>query len=211
MTMPRSYDEKYFQKRLYREIPNSPRNQRRIREVLRHESSGRLLEIGCAQGGFLEQAGRYFDVEGGDISEYAVRSLQARFGSRVFPFDIEKDGLRAGAYDVIVAFNVLEHLRNPPAALARIKSGLRPGGLFLGSVPNNGGPVGRVATLIGSVLDRSHCSTWTPGRWKEAFLAAGFLSVELFGEINRGRNHSLYVKHPAWKFVAIGLIFACRA
>ena len=209
--MPQSYDEKYFKKRLYREMPDSPRNRKRIREVLRFESSGRLLEIGCAQGGFLEQAGRYYDIEGGDISEYAVGCLQARFGSRVFPCDIEKDDLRAGAYDVIVAFNVLEHLKNPPAALARIRSGLRPGGLFFGSVPNNGGPVGRVATLVGNVLDRSHCSTWTPRRWKSAFTAAGFSGVQLFGEINRGRNRGVYVRRPVWKFVAIGLIFACRA
>ena len=209
--MPQSYDEKYFRKRLYREIPNSPRNQKRIREVLSYEPSGRLLEIGCAQGGFLEQAGQYFEVEGGDISEYAVRFLQDRMGPRVFSCDIEKDDLPAGAYDVIVAFNVLEHLKNPSAALARIRAGLKSGGLFFGSVPNNSGPVGRVATLVGNVLDRSHCSTWTPRRWTSAFAAAGFSSFELFGEINRGRNRCVYVKRSLWKYVAIGLVFACRA
>jgi len=209
--MAHAYDEKYFEKRTYREIRNSPRNRKRIREVLRYETSGRLLEIGCAQGGFLEQAERYFDVEGADISEYAVRSLRNRLGSRVYPCDIEKDTLRPGAYNVIVAFNVLEHLKDPAAALTKIRSGLRPGGLFFGSVPNNGGPVGRAATLVGNVLDRSHCSTWTPRRWESAFGAAGFSGVEFFGEVNRGRNHGFYVRRPLWKYVSICLVFACRA
>jgi len=204
------FDAGYYQQLLYREAPNSQRNRRRLAEVLRCCPGGRLLEVGCAEGGFLSLAAAHFEVQGVDVSAYAVRAVQERYGFPARVADIEKERLESDACDVIVAFNVLEHLADPASGIARLYESLKDGGLMIGSVPNNGGIVGRPATFIGNRLDRTHCSTFPPAAWQALFKAQGFTSIRFFGELNLGRNRSLYIKNRAWKHLALVLMFVCR-
>lgn len=205
------FDERYYRKALYRERPDSPRNRRRIAEVVRlRPSGGRLLEVGCAEGGFLRLAAAHFDVQGIDSSEYAVRAVRERSGLPAEAGDIERAALPAAAFDAIVAFNVLEHLADPGAAVARLFDALKPEGVLIGSVPNARGIVGRPAAFIGSRLDRSHRAVFPPSAWRRIFTAAGFASVRFFGELNFGRNRSVYIRRPAWRHVAIALVFICE-
>jgi 2-polyprenyl-3-methyl-5-hydroxy-6-metoxy-1,4-benzoquinol methylase len=209
-SMSGPFDEGYYRQILYREAPNSQRNRRRLAEVLRCCSGGRLLEVGCAEGGFLSLAAARFEVQGVDLSAYAVRAVQEQYGFPARVADIEKERLEGEAYDVIVAFNVLEHLADPASGIARLYEALQDGGLMIGSVPNNGGIVGRTATFIGNRLDRTHCSTFPPAAWRALFKAQGFTSIRFFGEMNLGRNRSLFIKNRAWKHIALALMFVCR-
>ena len=204
------FDAGYYRQILYREAANSQRNRRRLAEVLRCCSGGRLLEVGCAEGGFLSLAAAHFEVQGVDVSAYAVRAVQERYGFPARVADIERERLEGEACDVIVAFNVLEHLADPAAGIARLYESLKAGGLMIGSVPNNGGIVGRPATFIGNRLDRTHCSTFPPAAWRALFKARGFTSIRFFGELNLGRNRSLFIKNRAWKHLAFVLMFVCR-
>ena len=124
--------------------------------------------------------------------------------------DIESAALPASAFDVIAAFNVLEHLADPAPAVGRLFDALKPGGALIGSVPNNGGFIGRPAALIGNRLDRSHRSALPPSAWRGIFASAGFASIRFFGELNLGRNRGVYIRRPAWKHLAIGLVFICE-
>ena len=209
--MSKRYDEGYYRQILYREAPDSPRNRRRLAEVaaLRPEG-GRLLEVGCAEGGFLSLAAARFDVTGIDASDYAVRSVRERYGLPAEVSDVENTPLPAAAFDVIVAFNVLEHLADPAASVGRLFAALKPGGAMIGSVPNNGGLVGRPAALMGRRLDRTHRSLFRPAAWRAIFAAAGFGSVRFFGELNLGRNRSVYIRRAAWKHFSIALVFVCE-
>ena len=205
------FDERYYRKTLYRELPNSPRNRRRLDEVVRlRPSGGRLLEIGSAEGGFLSLAAARFDVLGIDASEYAVRRARERYGLPVEVKNVEHDPLPGSVFDVIVAFNVLEHLSDPSTAIARLFDVLKPGGALIGSVPNAGGFVGRPAAFVGNRLDRSHRSVFRPEVWGRIFQAAGFTAIRFFGELNFGRNRSVYIRRSAWKHLAIGLMFICE-
>jgi len=205
------FDERYYRQALYRERPNSPRNRRRVAEAIRlRPAGGRLLEVGCAEGGFLSLAAAHFDVQGIDASEYAVRSVRERYRLPVEVKDIETAALPASAFDVIAAFNVLEHLADPAPAVGRLFAALKPGGALIGSVPNIGGLVGRPAALIGNRLDRSHQSALPPSAWRGIFASAGFAPVRFFGELNLGRNRSIYIRRPAWKHLAIALVFVCE-
>jgi len=209
--MGQTFDENYFKKALYREAPNSLRNRKRLAEAVRlRPAGGRLLEVGCGEGGFLDLAAAHFDVQGIDASEYAVRAVRERYGLPAEVCDIEKAALPASAFDVIVAFNVLEHLAEPAAAAGNIFAALKPGGALIGSVPNNGGLVGRPAALIGNRLDRTHLSALPPAAWRGIFVSAGFTPVRFFGELNLGRNRSIYIRRPAWKHISIALVFICE-
>lgn len=107
------YDKNYFETAFYREAKNSQRNRNRLREILKHKKKGKLLEIGCGKGEFLKLAMGHFDVEGMDISEYAFSYLRGILGKGIRKANIENADLKSGNYDVIVVFNLLEHLKEP--------------------------------------------------------------------------------------------------
>jgi 2-polyprenyl-3-methyl-5-hydroxy-6-metoxy-1,4-benzoquinol methylase len=92
----------------------------------------RLLEVGCGSGDFLIEArSRGFEVEGLEYSEHAVNDANARLGGRtVRAGSPEEKCLPDGVYDIIAAFDVVEHLRNPRKSIEYLRAALTPGGLI---------------------------------------------------------------------------------
>lgn len=100
----------------------------------------RVLDAGCGTGyGSAELATVAASVTGLDLAAEAVEWGRARFeqpnlwwarGSCAqLPF-------RDGCFDLVVAFEVIEHLAEWPAMLAEVRRVLAPGGQFLVSTPN---------------------------------------------------------------------------
>lgn len=205
----RDYGQQYHENLAYRESDNSQRNQKRLAALLELRSNGRLLEIGCGTGGFLRLAEPHFSVEGMDVSKYAVQAIQPHFGERVRVGNVELHPLPLNQYDVVVVFNILEHLRQPQKVVERIAASLKPGGVMIGSVPNNQGLVGGLVTRLGNFFDRTHVSTFTPEVWARIFRHAGFQQINLFGEVTLGRNRCYYLRGPNWPELSFNLMFTC--
>jgi 2-polyprenyl-3-methyl-5-hydroxy-6-metoxy-1,4-benzoquinol methylase len=206
----RNYGPGYYENILTREKPNSQRNQNRLNTLMDLKSNGRLLEIGCGKAGFLHLAEGRFDVQGIDISHAAINAIRPHFGERVSVLNVEQRPLPGSGYDVIAAFNILEHLHQPHKVVDKLFRALSAGGLLFGSVPNNFGPVGRLATLLSNTFDRTHVSTFTPETWKRIFSHAGFQKIDFFGELNFGPNRSRYLRGGFWPYLSYNLMFICR-
>lgn len=204
----RRFDRRYFESIAYRETPDSQRNRNRLQEVLSHKKEGKLLEVGCGKGGFLRLAARNFDVRGIDISAYAIASIKPIFGDKVRRENVENGSFPSAHYDVIAAFNVLEHLGNPGLVIDKVYDSLTDGGVFIGSVPNNSAVIGRIFTGLTNLLDRTHCYTYPPRYWRALFERSGFREIDFFGEITLGRNLSMLIKNSLWKYVSFNLMFA---
>lgn len=87
-----------------------------------------LLEIGCAYGFFLEMAKPIFkSVEGVDIAETAILQAQLRGLPAVAQEFLEYP--ISGLKDVVVLWDVIEHLAHPDRYMQKIASALKPGGL----------------------------------------------------------------------------------
>jgi SAM-dependent methyltransferase len=100
----------------------------RVKFVRSFQPGGRLFEIGCATGGFLDQAKEYFDVHGTDVSEFAVRAAsEKRLDVRCGEFDESK--ANCAPYDVFALFDTIEHLPDPVGTLRSVSRCLRPGGV----------------------------------------------------------------------------------
>jgi len=95
---------------------------------------GRLLELGCNRGLLMEAARRRgWNVAGVELSEEAANSARRDYGLRVFPTIEAVDPER---FDLVVAWHVLEHTREPVTFLATAKARLRPGGVMALQVPS---------------------------------------------------------------------------
>jgi spore maturation protein CgeB len=100
-------------------------------------TGARLLDIGCGVGRFCQAAySRGWDVTGIDVSPLAI-SIGRKFAS--FPLrvaTVEELIGQGEKFDVVTAFEVLEHLSAPVQFLASARTLLRPGGQAFFTVPN---------------------------------------------------------------------------
>jgi SAM-dependent methyltransferase len=123
----------------------------------------RVLEVGCGAGHF----GRGLTCGGYVGLELTALAAQA---ARGVGLDVRQESLEAhavgeaGAYDVICAFQVLEHIPQPGAFLREARKCLRPGGRLIVSVPSADG---YVACAPNNCLNLPpHHVTW----WSDAAL-----------------------------------------
>jgi SAM-dependent methyltransferase len=98
------------------------------------------LDIGCSDGTFLSRAWeRGNEVQGIDIDERALEIARSR-GIAASRQEIAEFVAAAEAtgktFDFITAFDVIEHLTDPVAEIARLARLLAPGGHLVGTVPN---------------------------------------------------------------------------
>ena len=107
--------------------------------------------------------------------------------------DIEEEKTLRGQYDVIVVFNILEHLKRPEKVITKLSNSLREGSLFFGSVPFNAGLLGKLHTELTIVFDKTHVSTCPPQRWLSLLKSANFRSIQVFGESIIGGRKIVYL------------------
>jgi SAM-dependent methyltransferase len=108
---------------------------------------GRMLEVGCGQGFYLQGAAeRGWSVRGIDFTPAFVESA-ARRGIEVETAGPLESRFLDEQYDCILLVNILEHLYEPREVLARVAKALRPGGVVAIGVPNELGLTARAGNL----------------------------------------------------------------
>ena len=150
---PAEYGADYY----FHDPAHDRRAVRRARLQLAHlarfvgsfEGSGtrplRVLELGCSKGFFVSAArAAGFDAYGLDVSSGAIAAASERgLGAyctqahALTPRAELPQALRE-PFDVVVAWEVLEHLDRPEEYLAAAHALLAPGGAFVASTPNAG-------------------------------------------------------------------------
>ncbi len=147
------YDRFYFEQQ-YRdyERQNPARKLTFYRSLVEKAVGGvprpRVLDLGCAFGHFLASLPAHWERCGIDASEYALeqaarRVPEAHFavaGTARHPFD--------GSYDVITAFDVLEHVEGIEGMFDWIVGSLREGGALVFVVPVYDGVTGPLVRLL---------------------------------------------------------------
>ena len=107
-----------------------------IVESFAKRSPGRLLDVGCTTGFFLEAAAeRGWDAHGMELNPYAAQVALAK-GLQVRQEMIEEADYEPESFDAVTIFDVVEHVRKPVEMLEKIASLLRPGGVVLLYTPN---------------------------------------------------------------------------
>lgn len=120
--------------------PDDPRFTRFFREFS-HLRGIRALDVGCSDGAFLSRLEAQGNHGWGiDIDTRALAVARGRGLSNVQRADVaefadsaRRDGL---TFDLITAFDVIEHLADPIAAIRDLATLLAPDGRFVVTVPN---------------------------------------------------------------------------
>jgi len=128
-----TYEQNFFSEGAYadyqRDKPALQRNFRRLVERLRRiQPAGRLFEVGCAYGFFLELAQRRWESEGIDIHGEGIRHARNTLKVTAREGHFLKVQLPEAHYDWVVMWDTIEHLRNPGDYLDRAARILKPGG-----------------------------------------------------------------------------------
>lgn len=109
------------------------------RQILRRVPKGRLLDVGCGLGLFLETMRNEFAPHGIDLSPYAIDQAQRRIPEATLAVGSLTDGLAFDEpFDAVTAINIFEHLEDPGVGLDAVRSVLRPGGLLVAHLPTIG-------------------------------------------------------------------------
>lgn len=99
---------------------------------------GRLLDVGCGAGYFLDAARvAGWQVAGVELSEPAAAAARASLGLDVRSGSLAQAAFPDNAFDLVTMFEVLEHMCDPGAALTEANRVLRRGGLLAIEVPND--------------------------------------------------------------------------
>jgi 2-polyprenyl-3-methyl-5-hydroxy-6-metoxy-1,4-benzoquinol methylase len=151
-------------------------------------AGGRVLDVGSSSGYLAEPlVARGNTIVGLELDPEAAGAAES-FCERVLVGDVEtmELPLEPGSFDVVLLGDVIEHLRDPVAALARLRPLLRPGGRLVLSTPNVANWAVRLSLLAGrwrytdrGILDRSHTHLFTRATLAEAIERAGYRVVRI--------------------------------
>jgi 2-polyprenyl-3-methyl-5-hydroxy-6-metoxy-1,4-benzoquinol methylase len=165
-------------------VPLNERRHRAHAKLLEAVGTGnRVLDVGCSSGYLARPlAERGNTIVGLELDPEAARAAE-EFCELVLVGDVETMDLplEPGSFDVVLGGDVIEHLRDPAATLARLRPLLRPGGRVVLSTPNVANWAIRLSLLSGrwrytdrGILDRSHTHLFTRATLAETLEHAGY-------------------------------------
>ncbi|QXC60183.1 methyltransferase domain-containing protein [Aquihabitans sp. G128] len=153
----------------------------RVEAWLALRSPSRVLDLGCSDGSVgARLVAQGHEVVGVDLVEHkGVRERLTDF----YEADLEQGIPEAvgDGFDVVLAADVLEHVRDPAAVLDAIKARLRPGGRLITSIPNFGHWYPRTRVALGrfdydarGILDAGHLRFFTKRSFARLVDGAGW-------------------------------------
>jgi 2-polyprenyl-3-methyl-5-hydroxy-6-metoxy-1,4-benzoquinol methylase len=124
----------------------------------------RVLDLGCRDGSLTRAYASGNEIVGVDADREALEAA-AELGIETRWADLDEPlAFEEASFDVVVAGELLEHLRDPARLVADARRVLRPGGTFVASVPNAFRLKNRVRFLLGRDPedDPTHLQMFSP-------------------------------------------------
>jgi SAM-dependent methyltransferase len=108
--------------------------------VEKYATRGRLLDIGCATGFFLEAAiKRGWDPFGVELSDYSATIAQEKFGrDKIFKGTLEDAAFKDRSFDAVFMVDLIEHVKNANRLLEEVNRIVKEGGIVAIVTPDFG-------------------------------------------------------------------------
>jgi len=178
-----SYADTEYEEGLYRDYVEAREMKlehfrHRLKRLLPRVQRGRLLDIGCSCGYFMQVAAESgFEVEGLEFSRAAIAAADPSVRSRISCSSVDAfDSNRS--YDLITAFDLIEHVPRPKDFLKKIRRLLAPGGCLVMTTPDAGHFLRRVMASSWPMLQpMQHLTIFSRQAMRLALEEAGFGDV----------------------------------
>jgi 2-polyprenyl-3-methyl-5-hydroxy-6-metoxy-1,4-benzoquinol methylase len=110
---------------------------KRLQVIEKYVKKGRMLDIGCSFGIFLDAARqRGWDAYGVELSKHATGYAKKSLRLNVFNGTLERARFRSNFFDVILMAELIEHLPDPAKTLQECNRILKKGGLLVVQTSN---------------------------------------------------------------------------
>jgi 2-polyprenyl-3-methyl-5-hydroxy-6-metoxy-1,4-benzoquinol methylase len=118
----------------------------RLDLIRKYKKVGKVLDVGCATGYFLEAARTAgFTPYGVEFSPYSSQIAKDKFGDEaIYQGTLEECPFPARSFDVIAMSDLLEHVKNPRAVLKKARTLLKDDGIVMIMTPDTGSLTHRV-------------------------------------------------------------------
>ncbi|MBN8639772.1 MAG: class I SAM-dependent methyltransferase [Anaerolineae bacterium] len=188
------YGETYFQNSDSGTVgyTNYVRDEANIRKTFQRRLSrlerfvgrkGKLLDVGCAAGFFLAEAqARGWQVEGLDVSSFAVNYTRDRFGFPAAHGSFTELDFERGSYAMVSLWDVIEHVPDPKAYIQRAAELLQSGGTIALATPDVDSIPAHITgkRWVGYKLSEEHLYYFSPKTLGRMLTEAGFEVVDVY-------------------------------
>jgi 2-polyprenyl-3-methyl-5-hydroxy-6-metoxy-1,4-benzoquinol methylase len=155
---------------------------KRFREILDqlepYRQTNNMIDVGCGEGFFLEEAiKRGWNVYGTEYADLYIRLCEDK-GIRMRKGQLDPTQYPAGSFDVILSFEVIEHILHPVEEVRAFHRLLRKGGAVYLTTPNFNALSRRVLGKRWSIISfPDHLSYYTTGTLRRLFEQHGFATI----------------------------------
>jgi SAM-dependent methyltransferase len=181
---------------------NSPPILRELGE--RFPWRGKLLEVRCSYGFFLEAAQRDgWQTAGIELDDGAARYGREKLGLKIFSGTLESElGKLEPPYDAIATFHIVEHVRDPIGFLQRCRKLLREGGALILKTPNVASWIAkRTGAYWEWLCPPAHIHLFSPRALELALEKSGFRVEKIWSRRGDANNNLFQLVHALGKHV----------
>jgi len=124
------------------------------RLIKKHKTPGRILDIGCSAGFFLNVArDHHWETYGLEMSPDTATIAEVRYGLKVTVGTLQESTFPSNYFDVVTMWDVLEHVEDPKKTLTLINGILKDDGIVAISTPNIDGLFPKLSYKLANLIN----------------------------------------------------------
>jgi 2-polyprenyl-3-methyl-5-hydroxy-6-metoxy-1,4-benzoquinol methylase len=165
----------------------------RLKWLQRLIQPGKLLDVGCAAGFFLDEAKKQgWQAQGLDVSSFAVDYVKERFAFDARQGSFTELDYPADSYDLVTMWDVIEHVPDPKAYIQRAATVLRSGGVLALATPD-----------VDSIPARLTGKRWVGYKLSEEHVY--YFSIRTLSQMLNEAGFEVLAAHHVGKYVTMRL------
>ena len=168
-----------------------------VESVAPQSSTPRILDVGCAFGRFLSFVNPSWQRYGLDVSNFAIEKARTAVSGASFRVSSGTEIPFDGPFDIITAFDVIEHIPSLDDVATMVKRKLTPGGHFVFVVPVYDGPTGPIIRLLDK--DTTHVHKDSREFWLN-WTKSNFYLIDWWGVYRYLLTRTYYAHIPTKSF-----------